>query len=530
MPMQENGVVLFGIDSGNFYVINKFIKYLPNFRFILMKGIYKILKSTIPPLTPPAWSAIMTGKNPGKTGIYDWIIFNRRARYIKIVSSLEIKSPKIWDFLSKKGMKSCIINLPLTYPAQPLNGYLVSGIPAHVGLRRKITYPPDLIKELDDVVDGYEIIPNINLRIEGMEKEYYQEIRRVLIKRIEVFKYLYEKDTWHFFMPVIFLLDSIHHYYWHHIDERHPAYKPSLARKYSVLVRALYRIIDEFLGWLLKKSSEDHFDLIIVSDHGMGPLLGNFLINKFLINEGFLNINTSSGPNSKGMFLFLRKMFNLPIFKSILRNRITKHLIESIFKLLPYNLKEKFTERGQDVLKASTILEKMNPTQTCAYALGEFGQIYVEKKEIIPKLVNKLLKFFSKRGLKIDIFFGNDIYYGKYSNYAPDIVVLIQDNMILPDITLDYGKRLFVPNALKAHHRIEGIFLAYGERIIEKSQNKRINIVSVYDIAPTILSLLDVDVQTDFDGKSLITEKKCLKKSKIEVVIDKIVWEVACKK
>ena len=96
-------------------------------------------------------------------------------------------------------MRSCIINLPVMYPAQSLNGYMVSGVPAHVGKRKYLAYPRELINDLDDCVGGYEIIPQINLRMRGLEKEYFMELRRVIKKRIIVFKYLYDKQSWDFF-------------------------------------------------------------------------------------------------------------------------------------------------------------------------------------------------------------------------------------------------------------------------------------------------------------------------------------------
>ena len=510
MPV-NNGVVLFGLDSGNFDIIFKFLDSLPNFRLIVERGIINDLISTIPPLTPPAWSAIITGKNPGKTDVYDWIHYDRRQRKVEISSFNLIKGLKIWDILAFKKLKSCIVNLPLTYPAKPINGVMVSGIPGHVGSSSKITYPRDLIHKLNELVDGYEIIPYVDLRVENLEKEFFYEFKRILKKRFEVFKFLYDYDCWHFFMPVIFVLDSVHHYYWHHLDPTHPNYDPKLSQKYVGYVKYLYRMIDSFLGWLIKRSKEDHFDIIMVSDHGMGPLRGNFLINKYLFKKGYLKLCLTENMDKKTNFTDLVKSTYTRITMKVKQAR---KIVELLTNLLPMSFFEKFTVRGADKSKAWLVLSNLDTNaKDNVFALGEFGQIYIDSLNSYQTLLNSIISDikndFARMKINVDVFIGKQIYNGKYISNAPDIIIMIEENLILPDISLiDLETHyLFSSNKLKAAHRLNGIFMAYGENINNLLIREHIRPFSVYDITPTILSLFNIPLTKEFDGKPLLTKK-----------------------
>ena len=81
------------------------------------KGSFGYLKSTIPPLSAPAWTSMVTGKNPAKTGVFDWISMPRKpGEKVRIVYLNSVSEPKIWDLLGREGIRSVVINLPLSYP------------------------------------------------------------------------------------------------------------------------------------------------------------------------------------------------------------------------------------------------------------------------------------------------------------------------------------------------------------------------------------------------------------------------------
>lgn len=77
--------LILGLDGGTFEIIDPLIKQnkLPNLSYLIKNGCHGILKSTIHPITAPAWTSFMTGVNPGKHGIYDFSIKLPRSYEIK---------------------------------------------------------------------------------------------------------------------------------------------------------------------------------------------------------------------------------------------------------------------------------------------------------------------------------------------------------------------------------------------------------------------------------------------------------------
>jgi len=102
------------------------------------------LESTFPPVTGPAWTALATGKNPGKTGIFDSLIrTDSQSLTTRLVSSRDIKRAKpYWDYLSDRGIRTGVVNYPFLYPPYKLNGVMVSGLGSDPG--DEIFYPGKL--------------------------------------------------------------------------------------------------------------------------------------------------------------------------------------------------------------------------------------------------------------------------------------------------------------------------------------------------------------------------------------------------
>ncbi len=125
---------------------------LPNLARLRDTGTFRNLRTTNPPISPVAWSTFMTGVNPGKHNIYDFLAVDRRS-YLPFLSSAEIKGPKrrihlgkysiplgkteikrmrrgtpFWHWLGKAGIFSSIIRVPVTFPPEKFPGVLLSGM------------------------------------------------------------------------------------------------------------------------------------------------------------------------------------------------------------------------------------------------------------------------------------------------------------------------------------------------------------------------------------------------------------------
>lgn len=508
LMIEDDGALLIGIDSASADLLFKWKEVLPTIHKLMKEGVGGSLTSTVPPFTPPAWTAILTGKNPGKTGILGWVNPKKHADNkleTEIISFDQIEEPMIWDYVGRKRGKSCVINVPLTYPARKIDGILVSGNPGHMS-ERKITYPPEIKSELDDVVNGYEIFPMIDISIPNREAKYLKELNRVLKKRLKATLHLLEKQKWTFFMVVFYLIDTIQHYFWHHMDETHPLHPTN--SKYKHVIRKFYQKVDTAIGQILAKT-KNNVNKVIVSDHGMGPLHGEFMINNFLNQNSFLKLCENGGKRKSNKLKKIATRMGGQI------RRIQPDFFDTLFKKLPKRLKENFSVRGE-LKEANEFLKKSMSEKSTAYAIGEFGQIFLDQEKNREKMLDEikgtLRNTVEKRlGRKLEIFEKSELYEGRYMEILPDLTYLIDSCRIKMNPTVTADKRIFSSPSLTGYHNRRGIFIAQGPNIKAQSH---IGKYSIYDVTPTILSLLGIEIPKTLDGSPLnsILEKEAREK------------------
>lgn len=101
----KNKVIFIGIDGFDFEYLRINLSEFIFVEKLIEKGIFAPLKSTIPPTTFPAWTSMMSGFNPGKTGIYEFYKLGEKS---KLINSASVNIPRIWDVFSQNNLK-CIV-------------------------------------------------------------------------------------------------------------------------------------------------------------------------------------------------------------------------------------------------------------------------------------------------------------------------------------------------------------------------------------------------------------------------------------
>ncbi|MFB6215228.1 MAG: alkaline phosphatase family protein, partial [Candidatus Bipolaricaulia bacterium] len=146
---------LIALDGASPNLINKWIDegHLKNLGKIRSQGLSGKLESTFPPLTGPAWSSFHTGVNPGKHGVYTWLDLSDSYKG-KVINGSSIKTKTIWKQISSQGGRVGLLSVPVTYPPEKVNGFVVPGFltPSAAGNR---SYPDDLLAELKGAVPDY---------------------------------------------------------------------------------------------------------------------------------------------------------------------------------------------------------------------------------------------------------------------------------------------------------------------------------------------------------------------------------------
>jgi predicted AlkP superfamily phosphohydrolase/phosphomutase len=153
-PPRFQRVVVLGLDGLDHGLTQKLLAegQLPHLAALRDRGCFLPLGSTLPPISPVAWSSFQTGVNPGKHNIFDFLVPDERTYQPKL-SSVEIRPPRralrlgkyrlplgqpdvrllrkskpFWSVLSEYGIFNCILRVPITFPPEKLRGVQLSAM------------------------------------------------------------------------------------------------------------------------------------------------------------------------------------------------------------------------------------------------------------------------------------------------------------------------------------------------------------------------------------------------------------------
>lgn len=353
--------VIIGIDGVSYDLMDSLSEkgVMSNFKLLKNRGFFSKLRSSIPPLSSISWSSIITGKNPGEHGIFGFMELDPKTYTLFFPDFTSLKSPCFWQKIADK--KHIILNVPSTYPAQPLNGIHVSGF-ISLDLEGAV-YPKkeiDNLKELDYKVD-------VDSSLAHQSKSLFLENLMAVHKtRVKAFRYFWQKKNWDLFMIVFTGSDRLGHFFWKEYQEEGESYE---------VILDYFRKIDEVIGEVASQLKEND-SLFMLSDHGMAETNGNININYILKEKGFLDLN--------------------PEFKSF--NQITEKT--KAFALEPGRIyihkKDKYS-RGR-VEKERELIEELKEL---------FENLEFEDEKVIEK-----------------VFLKQEAYKGEHLDQAPDLILL----------------------------------------------------------------------------------------------------------
>jgi predicted AlkP superfamily phosphohydrolase/phosphomutase len=505
----RNKLLVIGLDGASFNVLDPLIEkgYLPNLAKLIESGARANLETTFPPITAVAWSSFMTGKNPGKHGIFEFVMREQKSnRQLAVNASLR-QGRAIWDILSDAGNRVIVHNFPCTYPPHEINGLMIADFMTPRG-RRDFTCPATLLEELEAKFGPYRLHLSqtyANGNVEGVLDELNDELEY----KAKVTEYLMTDYEWDAFFQYFWGTDRIQHELWHVFDEEHPRHNREESAKYRDRVYQYFRRVDEIVGRLVELAGSNAL-VWIASDHGFGPAHSYCSFNNWLLQEGFLQLKKDARTRLKKL------MFSAGI---------TPENAFKIVKKLPLG---KFRPaRGVgNTAGASRALstlflsfEDVDWTKTLAFSKGNYGQIYVNVKgrepngsveesdydKVCEAVIERLKAMRDPQSGEQwvgRIHRREEIYEGARVADAPDISFLPQDMRYLPLGSADFTSNKFMVEAfgISGCHRMEGVMIASGEMIKQGVDAVQ---TSIYDVTPTILYLLGYAVPEDMDGRIL---------------------------
>jgi len=461
--MTKRKLLVIGLDcAAPELVFEKFRDELPNIRKLLEHGVYARMRSCDPPITIPAWMVMMTGKNPGRLGLYG---FRHRKGHSYtegwIANSLSVKEEKIWDTLARYGMKVCVVGVPPSYPPTPVNGELISCF-ITPDANREYTYPPELKKEVEGLIGPYPF--DVEFRTDQRDG-LLKDLHDMTEKHFRVIEHLLTTRQWDFFMFVEIGLDRIHHAFWKFFDKDHPKYVPG--NPYENAVLNYYRKLDEHIGRLLKLIPSDTV-VVVVSDHGAKGMRGAFCINEWLIQEGYLALKDKPSEI-------------VDLDKANVDWSRTK-----AWGWGGYYARVFFNVKGRE---PQGVIDPKH---------------FEEERE---KLAKKLAEIRDPAGRKMEtrVYKPEDLYPVSIGD-RPDLMVYFDDLFWRSAGTLGHGELYLPENDTgpdDAVHAQFGMFILRDQLL---RPTGRISDINILDIAPSLLDRMGISVPSSMEGKPLQLE------------------------
>ena len=454
-------VLVIGLDCASpELVFDKFQDSLPNLAKLRANGIYGNLKSCIPAITIPAWMVMMTGKSPGKLGLYG---FRHRKGYsytdMWIANSRKISQRAVWDILKQADKKSCLVGVPPSYPPFEVNGNLVSCF-ITPGSDSEYTYPPELKVEIENLVGEY--IFDVDFRLEERDN-LLSQLYEMTQRRFEVIEHLLKNKEWDFFMFVEIGVDRMHHAFWKFFDKEHHLYQPG--SRFENAIPDYYRYLDCRIGELLSLVDDDTA-VLVVSDHGAKRMKGAFCINEWLVEQGYIVLRRK--PAAKTSFedadveWSRTKVWGWGGYYARIFLNVEGREPQGIIKPEEY---EAARDRLVDELKNIT---------------GPDGERWQTKV------------------------FKPDETYDEYNGDWPDLMVYLDDLYWRAAGTMGHGTLYLPENDTgpdEAVHAENGMFIIHDPQ--KDFGGMRMD-ADIIDIAPTILGLMEMPVPKDMKGRDIL--------------------------
>jgi tetratricopeptide (TPR) repeat protein len=288
-------LLVLGLDGADWQLLDQLMAdgKMPELARLVAAGRRFTLESEHPPLSPLLWTTIVTGVSPLEHGILDFSRFRPGSGEREPIGSDERAAPALWNLATWAGKRSAILGLWATYPAEPIDGLLVSDrlfgfLHVEATPPPGAVYPPDrqeaavdTLRRAERAVDLAELrrfLPELTaeeaaahadaaraydhpisaLRRILVETRTYDELARAALDELRPdLTFVYVQGT-----------DSIGHVFAPYAAPRQPSISEADFARYSRVGERYFEEIDRLLGRYRAWAERNRATLALVSDHG----------------------------------------------------------------------------------------------------------------------------------------------------------------------------------------------------------------------------------------------------------------------
>lgn len=473
--------LLIGLDGATFDVLDPYMQsgVMPFLAELSERGTGAVLRSIMPPLTPPAWTSLMTGKHPGQHGIFDFFQKEEPGSvYFSFASSQQIGAATIWTLASQQQRRITSLNFPLMFPAPPVEGAVVPGGMMPWRQLRLGCHPPGLFDRLQSL-PGFNPREMLDMQLEikaidGCPEEEWAEFVELHIRReqrwAEVLRYLMKEEPADLTAIMFDGVDKLQHLCWRFIDPACRPERPSdWERQMIALCEGYFRSLDGLVAQIVELAGPEA-TVVLASDHGFGPTRDVFHINSWLEHNGYLAWAEGQDAEERseidvGFAEMTRHVHALDWSRTV------------AYAATP-------SSQGIHIVDRVPGREEQMPPEVREKLVAE-----------IAAALREVRRPHDGQPLVEEVWTREQAFAGPYEALGPDLSLVLADGgtiSILPSETL-VGRR---PEP-RGHHRWEGIFLAAGPGI---RRGERVEELSIVDVAPLLLHRLGLPVPEDMSG------------------------------
>jgi predicted AlkP superfamily phosphohydrolase/phosphomutase len=491
---QINKVVIIGLDGATFDLIKPWADegHLPNLSRLIAEGAWGNLKSTQPPHSAPAWTTFSTGLNPGRHGVYFFVAPSFDKNRFRPISSETIRGRRLWQLISDQGGRVGTVNVPMSYPPVPVNGYMIGDFMAPDA--QSAFDPPELYDEVVRECGGY----CSEVWTQRQRDTFFKDILDCIDQQAKVGAYLLERHPVDFFAIVFTVLDRAQHNFWADMDPDHPLHQELGKRAIPNALLRVHQHLDSGIGRLLEKI-DSQTTVIIMSDHGFRSEYRRLVVNKWLADLGLLKLKSQGQTAnwSSRLRVLVKKMgLRKPTYR-ILRSLIGTWRPESLYyrnvdwsnTKISYGPGQGFyvNMKGRDYEGVVTASE------------------YEPLRDYVIQALKEVRDPDTNLPIIGQVFRREELYNGKGFDWAPDLMPTKAEYISKNGRRWGYGlskslgnPQLFADqDRISGNHSPEGIFIARGPNI----HSGRVDGLHIADIAPTSMYTMGLTVPSTMEGQ-----------------------------
>jgi predicted AlkP superfamily phosphohydrolase/phosphomutase len=479
-------VLLIGLDGATFDILDPLMAdgAMPVLRDLIGSGVRATLRSTVPALTPPAWTSLVTGRGPGSHGIFDFFRKDDESSPLfRFLTSHDVACSTLWALATQEGLRSTVLNFPLTFPPPNIAGHIVPGGFMPWRQLRLGCHPEALF-------DRLRALPSFNARelaldmtheakaIEGCADDEYEPWVDMHIRRerqwVDIVRYLRQNEPSEFTALLFDGTDKIQHLCWRFID---PALSGTLTapweQRVREKVREYYCRLDGLIGEL--RDCFEDAAIIVASDHGFGPQRRTFYVNSWLEQMGLLVWQEGQAPASDDA-------------RTLGLNQLARHVYQMdwrrtrAFAAMP-------SGNGIHIVKADA-----------AHPHGVTPDEYLAFRDWLAAQLLDVQEPATGERVVARVRTRDELFRGPSLALAPDLTLELEDGGLISILSSpETIRRRPTPTGT---HRPDGIFVAAGPEI---QRGVRLDPLSILDVAPLMLHELGLPIPETLEGR-LVTE------------------------